>query len=367
MNKLIRAIVQTWLSAGEDIIVGGQAVIEGVMMRSPNAYAVAVRKKNGEIVYKGEQVPRFSDKYPILKLPVLRGAATLLYSMALGIKTLNFSATTAFDEEPEGENGETPAANEAGKSTDSSKAAAATATGSIIFALIFNVLIFIVLPLLLTNALFLYFGGGTVHAATDPANHWYSNAWIWLRAYIKPVRPTVAFNLVDGVIRMSLFLMMIYGFSRLKDIHRVFQYHGAEHKVVFNHEANLPLTVANARTRKRQHPRCGTSFLMVVMLVAIVMFSIVRFDSLLFNFLTRILLIPVIAGISYEVIRASARAKGQSFLKLITLPGIWLQNITTQEPEDDQLEVAIFALEKSLALEPVPQVAMAAQPVAVSG
>ena len=362
MNKLIRTIVQGWLTAGEDIIVGGQAVIEGVMMRSPNAYAVAVRKKNGEIVYKGEQVPRFSDKYPLLKLPVVRGAATLLYSMALGIKTLNFSATTAFDE-TEDENTEKATTSEGQKAKESNTAAAATATGSIIFALIFNVLIFVVLPLLLTNALFLYLGGGSVHAATDPANHWYSNAWISMRAYIKPVRPTVAFNLVDGVIRMSLFLTMIYGFSRLKDIHRVFQYHGAEHKVVFNHEANLALTVANARTRKRQHPRCGTSFLMVVMLVAIVMFSIVRFDSLLFNFLTRILLIPVIAGLSYEVIRASAKAKGQSFLKLITLPGIWLQNITTQEPDDDQLEVAIFALEKSLALEPVPQVAMAAQPV----
>ncbi|HZS46065.1 MAG TPA: DUF1385 domain-containing protein [Blastocatellia bacterium] len=369
MNKLIRAIVQSWLSAGEDIIVGGQAVIEGVMMRSPNAYAVAIRKKNGEIIYKGDRVPRLGDKYPILKLPILRGAATLLYSMALGIKTLNFSATAAFEDQPEDEKDASKiiaghdipvvlAEKETGKDQMSGKAAAATATGSILFALVFNILLFIVLPLLVTNAIF---GYGAHHAAIDPTKPWYSNLMI----YLKPVRPSIAFNLVDGTIRMGLFLVMIYCFSRLKDIHRVFQYHGAEHKVVFNYESSLPLTVANARTRPRQHPRCGTSFLMVVMLVAIVMFSIVKFDSLLFNFLARILLIPIIAGLSYEIIRASAKRSSQWLLKVITLPGLWLQNITTQEPADDQLEVAIFALEKSLALEPVPEIQIAAEPAVV--
>ena len=225
MNKLIRTIVQGWLTAGEDIIVGGQAVIEGVMMRSPNAYAVAVRKKTGEIVYKGEQVPRMTDKYPILKLPILRGAATLLYSMALGIKTLNFSATTAFDDAVEDSTDEKPKELKP-KESKNDKAAAATATGSIIFALIFNILIFVVLPLMVTNAIFLYLGGGLIHVATSANSHWYSNLWLWFRAYVKPVRPTVAFNLVDGFIRMGLFLTMIYAFSRLKDIHRVFQYHG---------------------------------------------------------------------------------------------------------------------------------------------
>jgi uncharacterized protein YqhQ len=355
MKHVIQAIVQGWLQAGEEIIVGGQAVIEGVLMRSPHAYAVAVRKKNGEIFYKGERVPRLGDKYPFLKLPILRGAATLIYSMALGIKTLNFSATVALEEETDGAANETPQTKQA-KKDKAEKGAAATAAGSIIFALACNVLLFIVLPLLLTNALFLHFGSGSLHAATDASNAWYTNAWLWLRAYMKPVTPTVMFNFVDGLIRMSFFLILIYSFSRLKDIRRVFQYHGAEHKVVFAYEANMPLTIVNARTRPRQHPRCGTSFLMVVMLVATVMFSVVKFDSLVLNFLVRLGLIPVIAGIAYEIIRTSAKCNRQWLFKFITLPGLWLQNITTQDPDDTQLEVAIFALEKSLALEPASEV-----------
>ena len=166
------------------------------------------------------------------------------------------------------------------------------------------------------------------------------------------MRPTVGFNLIDGVIRMSFFLIMIISFSLLKDIRRVFEYHGAEHKTVFTWEKGLDLTVANARVQPRQHPRCGTSFLMVVMLVSIVLFSIVRFDSLLFNFLVRIVLIPVVAGLSYEIIRLSAKKESGAFFKIITRPGVWLQNVTTKEPDDSQLEVALEALKESLKLEP---------------
>ncbi|MDX6710428.1 MAG: hypothetical protein QOH96_1444 [Blastocatellia bacterium] len=162
------------------------------------------------------------------------------------------------------------------------------------------------------------------------------------------------FNLVDGLIRMAFFLTMIISFSLLKDIRRVFEYHGAEHKTVFTWEAGLPLTVENARPQPRQHPRCGTSFLMVVMLVSIVLFSIVRFDSLVYNMLVRIVLIPVVAGLSYEIIRVSARKEGGFIFKMITRPGVWLQNITTKEPDDSQLEVAIEALKESLKLEPRP-------------
>jgi uncharacterized protein YqhQ len=169
---------------------------------------------------------------------------------------------------------------------------------------------------------------------------------------LHPVRPSVAFNLIDGLIRMTFFLIMIFSFSLLKDIRRVFQYHGAEHKTVFTWEAGLPLTVDNARPQPRQHPRCGTSFLMVVMLVAIVLFSVIKFDSLLFNFLIRIALMPVVAGLSYEIIRLSAKKESSWFFKLMTKPGVWLQNITTQEPDDQQLEVAIEALKESLKLEP---------------
>ena len=153
---------------------------------------------------------------------------------------------------------------------------------------------------------------------------------------------------------MSFFLIMIVSFSLLKDIRRVFEYHGAEHKTVFTWEKGLALTVDNARPQPRQHPRCGTSFLVVVMLVSIVLFSVIRFDSLLFNFLVRIALIPVVAGLSYEIIRLSARKESGSFFKLITRPGVWLQNITTKEPDDLQLEVAIEALKASLKLEPQP-------------
>ncbi len=166
------------------------------------------------------------------------------------------------------------------------------------------------------------------------------------------MRPSVSFNLIDGLIRMSFFLIMIISFSLIKDIRRVFEYHGAEHKTVFTWEKGLALTVDNARPQPRQHPRCGTSFLMVVMLVSIILFSVIKFDSLLFNFLVRIALIPVVAGLSYEIIRLSARKESGAFFKTITKPGVWLQNVTTKEPDDSQLEVAIEALKASLKLEP---------------
>jgi uncharacterized protein YqhQ len=374
----------------DQIVVGGQAVIEGVMMRAPHSYAVAVRRPDGQIVSKAERLPPLSEKYPLLKLPVLRGSAVLIQSMVLGIKSLNFSANVVFHQtESEGAaeqvqleapgvsvgpvltegpvlgspvlvrkitGGSVAVATETTPVTSekfaTSSTAAAGAVGSIIFALFFNVLLFIVLPLLLTNALFVYFGGGTIDAHSA-SGAWYANAWVWIRAALHPIRPSVAFNLVDGVIRMTFFLSMITSFSLLRDIRRVFEYHGAEHKVVYVWEAGEDLTVANARPKQRQHPRCGTSFLMIVMLVSIVAFSVVKFDSLFLNFLVRVLLIPVIAGVSYEIIRASAKSSTQWFFSVITRPGLWLQNITTKEPDDSQLEVAIYALKESLKLEPV--------------
>ncbi|HLG13196.1 MAG TPA: DUF1385 domain-containing protein [Blastocatellia bacterium] len=351
----------------DQIIVGGQAVIEGVMMRAPHSYAVAVRRPDGVIVAKSEPLPSLAEKYPILKLPVLRGAAVLIQSMVLGIKALNFSAGVVFHEAAKDY---APATTGVGSMAltsqvavatadaavvpvekDTAKSANAAAFGSIVFALVFNVILFIVLPLLLTNMLFVWLGGGTIDAQSS-SGAWYAEAWAWIRAALHPVRPSVAFNLVDGLIRMTFFLIMIVSFSLLRDIRRVFEYHGAEHKVVYTWEAGEELTVDNARRKRRQHPRCGTSFLMVVMLVAIVAFSVVKFDSLFLNFLVRIALLPVIAGVSYEIIRASARSGAQWFFSVITRPGLWLQNVTTKEPDDSQLEVAIFALNESLKLEP---------------
>jgi len=376
-----------------DLIVGGQAVIEGVMMRTPNAYAIAVRKADGTIVNTAARLPKWSDKYPFLKLPVLRGGAVLVQSMGLGIKALNYSANEAFAEAEEAKVEEVkvalspaviegegdfagltgavpglfPVPTQKRSRDELKKGTTAAAAGSIIFALIFNMLLFVAAPLLLTNALFIAAGWATSPATVtstaptttgetataEPASDtWYENAWSGVRTYLHPVRPSVAFNLIDGLIRMSFFLIMIVSFSLLKDIRRVFEYHGAEHKTVFTWEAGLPLTVDNARPQPRQHPRCGTSFLMVVMLVAIVLFSVIKFDSLLFNFLIRIALMPVVAGLSYEIIRLSAKKESSWFFKLMTRPGVWLQNITTQEPDDQQLEVAIEALKESLKLEP---------------
>jgi uncharacterized protein YqhQ len=392
------------------LIVGGQAVIEGVMMRTPNAYAIAVRKADGSIVNTAARLPKWSDKFPVLKLPVLRGGAVLIQSMGLGIKALNFSANEAFADAEEAEAKEikvalTPAViegegdfagitgampglipvpTEKRPRDEMKKGGTAAAAGSIVFALFFNVMLFIVAPLLLTNALFIYAGwattpppavettstqqareAGSGGAATTSSSTntsagandaWYTRAWSGVRTYLHPVRPSVSFNLIDGLIRMAFFLIMIFSFSLLKDIRRVFEYHGAEHKTVFTWEAGLPLTVENARPQPRQHPRCGTSFLMVVMLVSIVLFSIIKFDSLLYNMLVRIALIPLVAGLSYEIIRLSAKKEGGIIFKLITRPGVWLQNITTKEPDDQQLEVAIEALKESLKLEsPLPE------------
>ena len=363
------------------------------MMRTPNAYAIAVRKADGTIVNTAARLPKWSDKYPLLKLPVLRGGAVLVQSMGLGIKALNYSANEAFAEVEEAEAKEvkvalSPAVIEgegdfAGLTgavpgfipvptterpkDELKKGTTAAAAGSIVFALIFNVLLFVAAPLLLTNALFIAAGWATAPPAatsTAPAitgdattaepaeTAWYSEAWSTVRTYLHPVRPSVAFNLIDGLIRMTFFLIMIFSFSLLKDIRRVFQYHGAEHKTVFTWEAGLPLTVDNARPQPRQHPRCGTSFLMVVMIVAIILFSVIKFDSLLLNFMIRIALMPVVAGLSYEIIRLSAKKESSWFFKFMTRPGVWLQNITTQEPDDKQLEVAIEALKESLKLEP---------------
>ncbi len=378
------------------------------MMRTPNAYAVAVRRPDGTITYTGAALPKWSDSYKILRLPVLRGAAVLVQSMALGIKALNYSAGEAFASAQEQEQeavgfvltpavvegegdfagitggvpGLIPMPTKKRPQDELKRGTNASAAGSIIFALIFNVLLFIVAPLVLTNALFIA-AGWAVPAAnnTQPSNAalmqnaastnpqtdvpnqageqpaWYSRAWSGARYYLHPVRPSVGFNMIDGLIRMSFFLTMIISFSLLKDIRRVFEYHGAEHKTVFTWEKGLPLEVEHARQQPRQHPRCGTSFLMVVMLVSIILFSVVKFDSLLLNMLTRIALVPVIAGVSYEIIRLSAQREGSLIFKLITRPGLWLQNVTTKEPDDRQLEVAIYALKESLKLEPQPQAA----------
>ncbi len=355
------------MSADKDIIVGGQAVIEGVMMRAPNSYAVSVRRPDGTIASISSRLPKLSEKYPLLKIPVLRGSAVLIHSMILGVKALNFSANVAF-EEAENEGKDTSKLDAAAKTgafavtshaiDNPSKASDVQTTaamfGSIAFGIGFSIFLFVVLPLLITNGAFIYFGweNAPVVALNQDANQaWYAQAWNWITTYSKPVRPSLSFNLVDGVIRMVFFVLYIFLMTLIKDIRRVFEYHGAEHKTVYAWEAGDELTVANVKKYPRQHPRCGTSFLMLVMMVSVIVFSVFKFDTLAGNLFSRIALVPLIAGISYEIIKLAGKKEAGAFFSFITRPGIWLQNLTTKEPSDDQLEVAIHALQESLKLE----------------
>ncbi len=372
----MKKFLSLFFALERDLIVGGQAVMEGVMMRTPNAYAVACRKKDGSIISKSDVLPKWSDKYKILNVPILRGGATLIQSLALGIKALNFSAQIFEDDLKEQEElekvkaTETEAALVEGTTDEDfikapakitlpdtkkekSKAEklkqSASTIGSIVFALGFNVLLFIFAPLVLTNVLFIGMNWAEAPVIAEGAGLWATTI-----AYSWEVKPDswLLFNLIDGLIRMVFFVIMIFSMSYLKDIHRVFQYHGAEHKTVFAWEKGLSLTVKNAAPQSRLHPRCGTSFLMVVMIVAIVLFAVINFEAMWMNFVVRIILMPLVAGLSYEIIRYAAKKETSAVFKLMTLPGMWLQNITTQKPDDDQLEVAIEALKESLKLEP---------------
>jgi uncharacterized protein YqhQ len=297
------------LMGSEETLVGGQAVMEGVMMRAPHSYCVAVRQPDGVIVQESLPVPKLSEKYRLWKLPILRGMGTLGQAMYLGIKALNFSANASL-----GENERT------GKKQEISSAVLGL---NLLFSFSFFVFLYKFVPL---------------YAAT------------WLGDRFPVLKGRIALNMTDGIIRILIFLAFLYGVSRWKDIRRVFEYHGAEHKVVFNYESGKPVNLDNARGFATFHPRCGTSFLLVVMVIAIAVYTFIPFDGFFLRFLFRILLLPLIAGISYELIRFSAKHR-DSFLAALTAPGLWLQRITTQPPADDQLAVAIQALEGAMALE----------------
>ncbi|HKI05276.1 MAG TPA: DUF1385 domain-containing protein [Thermoanaerobaculia bacterium] len=303
-----------------ELLVGGQALIEGVMMRSPGAFGVAVRRPDGSIAFQRGKVASLAKRYPFLKLPVLRGVAVLFQSLALGIRSLNFSAEQAMAEDEAGDGKDGVPKPEAPEGKTTSNWAIA---GSMAFGLGMGVLLFLLLPLWLTHLAQRYLLGGDLSS--------------------------LAFNLVDGGLRAVFFLAYIFLISRMKDIHRVFQYHGAEHKVVFNYEKKLPLTVENARAQSRLHPRCGTSFLLFVLLVSILVFALIpKTAPFIVKFGGRLLLVPVIAGLSYEVLRFTAKHRAAPLFALLVAPGLALQRITTQEPTDDMLEVAIAALEEAL-------------------
>lgn len=293
----------------EKINIGGQAVLEGVMMRAPRAMAIAVRRPSGEIVVKREQTPPLSERFPIIKLPLVRGAVALVTSLIIGIKALNFSANEALvEEETEGQ--------EAKKEELSSWALA----GTMVVAFGFGIGLFFFLPLYLTKLLVPVIGDNNI-----------------------------IFNLVDGLIRVVVFLLYIWGIARMKDIQRVFQYHGAEHKTIFAFEHGEELVLENVKKYSRLHPRCGTSFLLIVMLVSIAVFSLIpKAWPFVWKAFSRVVLLPLIAGISYEFLKWSAKNDQHPLVKLVIAPGLALQRLTTREPDDDQLEVAIRSVQEAL-------------------
>ncbi len=275
-------------------IVGGQAVIEGVMMRGFGKVATAVREPNGNINVQIKSVTSIADKFPILKLPILRGAVSLFESLILGMRSLSFSAQAAGEEDEQLSDREI--------------------IGTVILAILLACVLFLAIP---TGAAKIF------HELTDDP---------------------LILNLAEGFLRLIIFLAYLFAISQMKDIRRTFQYHGAEHKTIFCYEAGESLTVENAKKFPRLHPRCGTAFLLIVMLVSIFVFAFLGWPELWLRILSRIILLPLVAGISYELIRFSARSTN-SFVRLATLPGLWLQYLTTREPDDSMLEVAIKSLQ----------------------
>ena len=295
--------------------IGGQAVIEGVMMRGPKEIATAVRKSDGSIVIDKKPVASFVTKYKLNKIPLIRGVFSFVDSLVTGMKCLMFSADQMDLEEDEKEE---PSKFEKwleAKLGDKVKDIAIYI--AVFVSIIFSIGLFMLLPNALASVVELF------------------------------TKKKIILNLCEGVIRMLIFLTYLLLVSRMKDIQRVFEYHGAEHKTIATYESGEELTVENARKHTRLHPRCGTSFLLIVMVVSIIIFSFLRWGAMWQNMLMRIALMPVVAGISYEMIKFAGRCKLKA-VAILTKPGLWLQKITTREPDDSQLEVAIASLKAVL-------------------
>lgn len=304
-NGLTSAMPAEKADKNVDMLIGGQAVIEGVMMRGLTGYTVAVRQPDGGVAIKKDKLKAITAKYPFLKTPVLRGSVVLIQSLILGMRALNYSASVS----SAGEDGEPEMSNWA-------------IASSMAMAMVLGVGLFILAPLGITNL---------------------------IRHYLWADMGNFAYNLIDGVLRALFFFIYIASISLMDDIKRVFQYHGAEHKTVYTFEANEDLTVENARGKSTLHPRCGTSFLLFVMAISILVFSLIPSSAhFTIKFGARVVLIPLIAGLAYEVIRFSARHLANPVCKVLVRPGMWLQRITTKEPDDKQLEIAIIALKEAL-------------------
>jgi uncharacterized protein YqhQ len=291
----------------ETIQVGGQAVIEGVMMRTPGALAVAVRKPNGEIVVQTKTLTALSSRPKLFQLPIMRGTVNLLQAIGLGIQALNFSANQSLEEE------DTPLG-------------VFSLSVIMVFAFGIGIGLFVYVPLLLTNLL--------KNEVPLVANN------------------TLLFNLIDGILRIAIFLVYLISISMFKDLRRVFEYHGAEHKAIYVYEHGEELTSDCAEKYSTLHPRCGTNFLLIVMMLSILVFSVFRSNAPFYmKFLARVMLVPFIAGISYEIIRYAAKRQDKLWIRWMTKPGLSLQKITTKSPSADQLEVSLRALQEVLKME----------------
>lgn len=287
--------------------IGGQAVIEGIMMKNKDKYSVAVRKPDNTIEVVEHEYVSLMEKYAILKLPILRGVASFVESLIIGMKTLTYSASFYEDEPGKAERA---AGRIFGDKLDSILSGI-----TICISIILAVLIFMVLPYFVSSLFKKYIVSNTLLA------------------------------ILEGVIRLIIFLLYIFLISRMNDIKRVFMYHGAEHKCINCIEHGMELNVENVRKSSKHHKRCGTSFLLVVMIISIIFFIFIRVDSPALRVIVRVLLVPVIAGVSYEFIRLAGKSESR-IVDILSRPGMWLQMLTTSEPTDDMIEVAIKAVEK---------------------
>ena len=294
--------------------IGGQAVLEGVMMRGPKDIAVAVRKSDGEIVVDKKPVSSITAKYPFLKWPIIRGVVSFIESMVLGVKTLMFSAELydTGEEDPTYEPSKFDLWLE--KVFGNKDVVIYT---SVIISLFLAVGLFIFLPALITKY----------------------TTWF--------IQHDVVRSLIEGCVRMGIFVLYIFLVSRMKDIQRVFQYHGAEHKTIACYEHGEALTVENVKKYSRLHPRCGTSFLIEVMIISVIVFSFISWSNIWVRIGLKLLLMPLVAGIAYEFIKLAGRSD-HPIVQLINKPGLWLQHLTTREPDGEQIEVGIRSLEEVL-------------------
>jgi uncharacterized protein YqhQ len=306
-----------------DFAVGGQAVIEGVMMRSPNNITIAVRKPGGKIKVKKRKYRTLTQKYKWLNIPILRGVINLFEMMVIGTQAINFSANESIEEDPQ-EQGKSEEKKEPTKLSKPLEIIIFIL--SLVLALALSLFLFKFIPLGLTTLL-----QGKI-------------------AYVE--QNYIVFNLIDGILKTTIFLLYIFLLSLIPSFRRVFEYHGAEHKSIFTYEKKLPLKPEHAKKQTRFHPRCGTSFILIVFVTSIIVYTFVpKQEAFLTNLSIRLAFLPLIAGISYEYLKLSAKYSKNKFVKALIAPGLWFQKLTTKEPDDPQLEIGLESLKTALEME----------------